>query len=88
MLVQNEKAAKTVESQLGSLTDLVSLEVSGTDNSTQDNGRQCDLVLAVNIAHQDPGVLLREAKNSLKEGGRVCIIEIGEPLLTALQQTR
>ncbi|CRG92673.1 Nonribosomal peptide synthetase 14 [Talaromyces islandicus] len=93
VLVQNEKAAKTVESQLGTLTDLISLEVSATDNSVQDHGRQYDLALVVNIAHKDPDVLLCEAKSSLKEGGRVCIIEIGEPLLNlgiglaALQHT-
>lgn len=94
VLVQNDKAAKTVENQLDTLTNIVSLEVNGTDNGTQDSGCQFDLVLMVNITHQDSDSLLREVKPSLKEGGRICIIEIGEaPLslgiaLAALQPTR
>jgi SAM-dependent methyltransferase len=94
VLVQNEGAAKIVENQLDALADLVSFQVSSTDNGIKDSERQFDLVLVVNVAHQDPDLLLREAKASLKEGGRVCIIEIGAPLLSlgiglaALQPTR
>jgi SAM-dependent methyltransferase len=94
VLVENEEAAKTVKKQLDTLADLVSFQVKGTDNDTKDSERKFDLVLVVNIAHQDPDLLLREAKASLKEAGRVCIIEIGAPLLSlgiglaALQATR
>lgn len=93
VVVQNEKSVGIVESQLGALKDLVSLEVRGTEKDAQDSERQFDLVLVFKAAQKDPDLLLREAKTFLKESGRVCVIEMGKPLLdlgirlAALQQT-
>ncbi|KAH8698372.1 putative polyketide synthase [Talaromyces proteolyticus] len=81
--VKNEKVAGAVADQLGVFKDRVNVEVNALDKDERSEGGQLDLILMFNTVLDNPSfqTLLENAKKQLKEGGRICIIELGQPSL-------